>query len=407
MDKKKLRRIYVRYKNVLLNDVVPFWLKNSIDENYGGFFSCLDRDGSIYNTDKSVWIQGRGVWMFSRLYNELEKKKEWLEAAKSGYDFLVKHGFDDDGRMFFTLTRDGRPLQKRRYMFSETFAIIACAEYYRASGDEEALKRAISIYNLVIDLYKNPSKVAPKIIPETRATKALALPMILLATTQSLREIDTNPIYNEIAGELVETIFKDFVKVGEMALFETVGVNGERLDSPQGRCINPGHSIETAWFLIHEGLHRNGKKIIDRALQILDWSLEIGWDKEYGGILYFIDIEGKPAEQLEWDMKLWWPHTEALYATLLAYHITGNKKYEVWYDKIHEWSFSHFEDKIYGEWFGYLHRDGTLANSLKGSIWKGPFHLPRALLLILKLLEKIKNVNRGIYVNRNDTKRKS
>jgi N-acylglucosamine 2-epimerase len=393
MDNMRINQLYKFYEKFLFENCLPFWLNNSLDKQYGGFLTCLDRKGKVYNTDKSIWFQGRGTWLFSRLYNNIEQKKEWLNAAKSGFDFLDNYGSDNDGRMFFTVTRDGRPLQKRRYMFSETFAIIAYAEYYRASGNEIALKKALSTYNLVTDLYKNPSDEAYKINPKTRATKALALPMILLATTQSLREIDTNPIYDEIAGELVETIFMNFVKTNEKALFEVVGGNGERLDSPQGRCINPGHSIETSWFLIHEGLHRNDKRIADVALQILDWSLNIGWDKKYGGIFYFVDIEGKPPEQLEWDMKLWWPHTEALYATLLAYYVTGDRKYEEWHEKILEWSFIHFEDKIFGEWFGYLHRDGTIANSLKGSIWKGPFHLPRALLLNLNLLEKIKKCN--------------
>ncbi len=312
-----------------------------------------------------------------------------------GYSFLIKHGFDIDQRMFFTVTRDGRPLQKRRYLFSETFAIIACAEYYKASGNLDALRTAGEIFMRVYGIYKDPScdphKTIPKINPGTRATKALALPMILLSTIQVLREVDKDPIYNEFSMEILDAIFKDFVKPEEKALFETVGINGERLDTPQGRCINPGHSIETAWFLIHEGLYRNDKHLLNNAIKILDWSLELGWDKEYGGLLYFVDIEGKPAEQLEWDMKLWWPHTEALYALLLAYDITKDPKYEQWFYRIHEWSFSHFPDTEYGEWYGYLHRDGTVSTTLKGSMWKGPFHLPRALLLCTKLLEKMED----------------
>lgn len=218
--------------------------------------------------------------------------------------------------------------------------------------------------------------------------------MMFLCVTQEMREIDNNPRYDTIANELVEILFRDFVKPDKKALFETVGPNGEYLDNPQGRCINPGHAIETSWFLMHEGLYRNDKNLLNSAIEILDWSLELGWDKEYGGILYFIDIEGKPTEQLEWDMKLWWPHTEALYALLLAYYLTGNSKYEIWFDKVHDWSFNHFDDKIYGEWYGYLHRDGSVSNTLKGSMWKGPFHLPRALLLCSKLLEKMASVEK-------------
>jgi N-acylglucosamine 2-epimerase len=394
MDKNRIEKLHKFYQDYLLNKCLPFWLENSLDQHYGGFLTCLDREGKVYNTDKSVWFQGRGTWMFSRLFNVLKHEEKWLAAAKSGYDFLEKHCFDADGRMFFQVTRDGRPLRKRRYFYSEVFAIIACAEYYKASGDKAAFNKSLDTFKMIIDIYRDPQKdpyyITPKLFSNTRNMKSLAVPMILLNVTQNLREIDKdNPVYDEIALGLVDTIFTDFVKPDEKALFETVGQNGERLDIPAGRCINPGHSIETAWFLMNEGIHRKNRDIINKALEILDWSLELGWDKEYGGLLSFVDIEGKPLEQLEWDTKMWWPHTESLYALLLAYQLTGDKKYEDWYDKMHNWSFDHFEDKTYGEWYGYLHRDGTVANTLKGSMWKGPFHLPRALLMCLKLLEEM------------------
>lgn len=387
MNKANIEQLQAFYNDYLLNNSIPFWLKNSLDNEYGGYLTCLDREGKVYNTDKSVWFQGRGTWIFAKLYNTLGKRQVWLDAARTGYEFLTKYCYDRDGRMFFTVTQDGRPLQKRRYMYSENFAAIACAEYYKASGDEKALSRAVETFQTIVDIYRNPEKSTPKIYPGTRKTMAMAVPMILLSTTQVLREIDNNPIYDRINGELIEVLFRNFFKPDEKAMFETVGAKGERLDSPQGRCINPGHSIEAAWFLMHEGLYRNDRGIIDKALQILDWSLEIGWDKQYGGLFYFADIEGKPCEQLEWDMKLWWPHTEALYALLLAYHISGDPKYEKWYTVMHDYSFNHFADERYGEWYGYLHRDGSVSNTLKGSMWKGMFHLPRALLLCLKLLE--------------------
>ncbi|HBE77754.1 MAG TPA: N-acylglucosamine 2-epimerase [Firmicutes bacterium] len=387
MEKERIEYLRNFYQQYLLENCIPFWIKNGLDHQYGGIWSCLDQKGDVYNTDKSVWFQGRGTWMFSRLYNLMGQKAEWLNAAKLGYDFLINHCFDLDGRMFFSVTRDGKPLQKRRYMFSETFAIIACAEYSKASGDKAALDRARQIYEMVLDLYRNPGKIQPKINPQTRMTKALAMPMILLNTTQSLREIDPDLKYDGLAKEFVDEILKDFFKPSAGAAFEIVGPKGERLDSPQGRCINPGHSIEASWFIMHEGIYRKDQQLIDQALQLLDCSLKIGWDDLYGGLLSFVDIEGKPTEQLEADMKLWWPHTEALHALLLAHHLTGNTKYEEWYNKVHVWSFGHFADQKNPEWFGYLHRDGSVSKTLKGSMWKGPFHLPRVLLLNTKLLE--------------------
>jgi len=385
MEKEKAKKLHGFY-NKSLHDVMAFWSKYAPDNEHGGIFTCLDREGNIYNTDKSVWFQGRALWMYSKMYNAIEKRNEWLETAKSTYDFLNKHCADETGKMFFTVTREGKPLQKRRYVFSETFAISGMAEYYKASGDETALKKAKALFDKVLKIYKDPTGITPKIDPNTRMTKNHSMPMILLSTLQNLREIETEPHYDTLAQEFVNTIFQDFYKPEYKALFENVGLKGERLDSPQGRLINPGHAIETAWFIMREGLYHSDKEMTKKAVDILGCSLETGWDKEHGGILYFVDIENKPPEQLEWDMKLWWPHTEALYATLLAHNITGERKYEEWFDKLHEYSFSHFADPEFGEWFGYLHRDGTVSNTLKGSMWKGPFHLPRALLLIAQEL---------------------
>ena len=292
--------------------------------------------------------------------------------------------------MFYEVTRDGRPLRKRRYIYTETFGTIAFAEYSLAAGDEKRLARAKKLYRLLVRYYQNPDLLPPKIYPQTRQMKSHAMPMILLATTQQIRKTGDDPLYGEVIDNSLKEIFEDFMRYDEKALLETVGPRGERLDSPEGRCINPGHAIETSWFIMEEGRHRNDKKLVEKGLTILDWSLNWGWDKEYGGILYFVDVEGKPCDQYEHDMKLWWPHNEALYACLLAHYLTGRKEYEDWYEKIHGWTYAHFPDKKNGEWFKYLHRDGTISSTIKGNRWAGPFHLSRMQLYCWKLLEEMK-----------------
>ena len=261
MHQARIRELRDQYRVALLDDVVPFWLRHSIDREHGGYLTCLDRDGSVYGTDKSMWLQGRGVWLYSKLYNTVEKRDEWLDAATCGYEFLTRHGFDEDGRMFFATTRDGRPLRKRRYLFTETFGVIACSEYARATESQEALQRARDTYRLLIHLYQTPGSLPPKIIPETRTAKAHAMPMILLSTTQELREADADPLHTEVIDEALQEVLHDFLKRDERALFETVGPKGERLDSPEGRCISPGHAIETSWFIMHEARHREARCI--------------------------------------------------------------------------------------------------------------------------------------------------
>lgn len=386
MKHERIKELKHIYENELLQNIIPFWMKFSLDEKYNGYYNYLDRDGTILSKDKSVWIQGRMCWLFSLLYNKVERRKEWLDAAKIGYSFLKEHCFDSDGRMFFSVTEDGKPLRKRRYWFSETFAVIAFAEFSKASGDTEALVLAQKIFHMIVGFYKNPELLEPKIIPETRKLRSHAYPMILIATTQILKNHDRNLFYDDVIDLCIHDVFTYFMKNDYKVLLETVGQNGEIIDNAEGRCINPGHAIETSWFLMHEGMQRKNQELIQKALNILEWSFKWGWDEKFGGLLSFVDLYGKPPEKLEWDMKFWWPHSEALYALLLAHYLTGECKYEEMYEKVHAWAFKYFPDPEFGEWYGYLHRDGSVSVPIKGSVWKSPFHISRQLIYGIELL---------------------
>lgn len=393
MNKERISKLISQYEHELFDSVMPFWEKYSIDKEYGGYIHYLDEKGGVISDDKAIWLQARECWLFARLYNTHEKKQRWLEYSKIGYDFLMKHGFDDRGKMYFSVTRDGRPLRNRRYYFSETFMIIACAEYARASGDAAAMDFARMLFDKVMGYYTNPDPklLPPKINPNTRPSIGHAQPMILIATAQTLRECNDNTTqYDETIDWLINIILDKFVKPEHKALLESVSPDGSIIDTPEGRTINPGHAIETSWFLMHEGLYRDDEKLINQALDILSWSFEWGWDKEYGGLLSFVDLKHLPPEKMEWDMKYWWPHNELLYASLLAHYITGAKRYEKMYEMTHDYAFEKFPDGEHGEWFGYLHRDGSIALNIKGSMFKGAFHLPRQLLYTLELLKKMK-----------------
>ena len=387
MMRDRLLELREIYRRELFDSVVPFWLSHSLDRKHGGQFNSLDRDGSVFDTDKSMWLQGRALWMFAKLYNEVERRPEWLDAARHIYDFVMRCGFDSDGRMFFAVTADGRPLRKRRYLFTETFAVIGLAEYARAAGDETALQRAIDTYRLVVDCLREPGRLEPKVYPETRRAKSHNVSMIMLATTQELRlAAPPDPLYAEVADEALDQILNHFLDVEAEAVFEVLSADGTRLDTDDGRRVTPGHAMESAAFVMHEAMARGDDALIAPALQMIDFSLARGWDAEHGGLLYFVDAEGKPPTRLEWDMKLWWPHAEALYALLLAYHVSGDSKYASWFERMHEWTFARFPDPDYGGWYGYLRRDGSLSTPLKGGMWKGFFHTPRALWLCWRLL---------------------
>ena len=396
MNQERIAELKSIYKNELLNHVIPFWEKDSIDQKYGGYLHYLGTKGDVIGEDKAIWLQGRECWVFARLYNEVEKRSEWLEYSKSGYDFLRKHGFDDRGKMYFSVTRDGKPLRMRRYYFSETFMIIACAEYAKASGDEEAMALAKDLFEKTCGYYFDPDTnlLPSKVDPDTRPMIGHSVPMILIATAQVLRECnDYTDEYDRLIDQLAEIIITKFVKPEHKALVETVSPDGSIIDTPEGRLLNPGHAIESSWFLLTEAIYKNNEELKKTALDILSWSFDTGWDKEYGGLLTFVDLKGLPPEKMEWDMKYWWPHNELLYASLLAYHVTGDKKFEDMFETAHAYSFEKFSDHDNGEWYGYLHRDGTVAMEVKGTMYKGAFHVPRQLLYTWKLLEKMNSDN--------------
>lgn len=375
-----------------------FWLKNGMDHKYGGVYTCLDRKGEIYSTDKSVWMQGRCGWIFAYLCHMYGSRPEWLEASKSCLDFLEDHCINHaaGGRMYFTVTEDGRPLRQRRYYFSEAFYAMANGEYYGVTGEREHLDRARRAYDLYWDLahgMPDPTGLGPKTIPETRTGRAFGIPMIILNVTSVLLRVDPErkALYEERAAQCVDEIFKYHVKPELKCVLENVAEDGTpRLYYTEGRTVNPGHDIEGVWFLLEHAKRTGDKALVEKAAQIFDWAIEAGWDNEYGGLLYFTDCLKKPPEAYEHDMKLWWPHDEILIASLMIYRDTGDEKYLTWFERTLDYCKEHFSDPEYGDWYGYLRRDGKpTMPACKGSTFKGPFHLPRMLVMCDQMLGQL------------------
>ena len=386
----------MNYQETLTQKILPFWLDHAMDDQYGGIMTCVDREGTLYGEEKSVWFQGRALWSFSKAYNVIEKDPRYLAAAKSLYEFLPKCE-DTDQRMYFTVTRDGREIQKRRYYFSETFAAIGCAEYYRASGDANALLAARRYFDVAYECFTGVRKNTPKFNPENCAYKALSPVMIMLSTAQTMRAVDTEQAdrYNEITKACLDEILHGGF-LTDYALLESVGADGKTVDTPTGRVVNPGHSLEAAWFIMVEGMLTKNEEALNAAKRIIDITYPLGWDKKHGGIIAFTDAKGRPPMQLEWDMKLWWPQCEAMIATRLAYLLFKDEKYNRLYEELVAYCDQYFVDHECGEWYGYLHYDNSVSTTLKGNIFKGPFHVPR-LYMIMSILDRDGKID--AYIN--------
>jgi N-acylglucosamine 2-epimerase len=377
------------YRDGLLEDTIPFWLEHGLDAEFGGVQTSLGRDGELLDSDKSTWTQGRFAWMLGTLYNTVEAREEWRDGALSCLGFLERHAFDDDGRMLFLLTREGQPLRKRRYAFTEAFASMAYASCARATGRQDLGERAVELFQRFVEVSIDPGTVQPKIDPGTRPSLGIGPLMIGINVAQTLREDLSHDQSQGWIDRFIASIETYFCKPGLRAVMETVAPDGGLIDHFDGRMLNPGHAIEAAWFILHESRVRGGdSSLTELGVNMLDWMWERGWDEEFGGLFYFRDLHGGPVQEYWHDMKFWWPHNEAIIACLLAYCLTGEGRHLERHSMVNRWAHDHFADPEHGEWFGYLHREGRISVDLKGNHWKGPFHLPRMQWYCWKLLEE-------------------
>ena len=384
------KQISSRYKRELLENCLPFWLENSQDKEFGGYYSCLNRDGSVYDTDKFIWLQGREVWMFAMLYNNVEKNQEWLDCAIQGAEFLKKYGHDENWDFYFSVNREGRPLVQPYNIFSNTFACMAFAQLAKATGNEEYAQIARKIFTRILERRSNPKGQWCKAYPGTRPMKDFALPMIICNMALEVEDIlEDKSVLEKTIDTCLHEVFDVFYQPDLGCMLENVSsVDGTPVDCFEGREINPGHDLEALWFMMNLGIRRGDKALIVKCVEIALKVIDLGWDKEYGGIFYFQDAKGAPQQKLEWDQKLWWVHIESAIAMLKGYQLTGNEKCLEWFMKLDEYLWNNFKDKEYPEWFGYLNRRGEMLLPLKGGKWKGCFHVPRGLYQIWKLAEE-------------------
>ncbi|HIA26747.1 MAG TPA: N-acylglucosamine 2-epimerase [Planctomycetes bacterium] len=389
MKPDRIVALIALHRDTLLDDVLPFWLRHSPDSEFGGYLHHLDRDGRVVDDDKGIWCHGRFAWLLGRLCRTVEDRPEWRTAHQSGIDFLRAHAYGDDGHLLFQVTRDGQPLRRRRYLFSETFASIAFAEHAALTSDEAAAQEARRLYRSFVDGHEQPGQMAPKVDPVTRPMRSIGYPLGRIATAQALGSALGDDLDADI-DSAIDEIATLFLSREHGALLEVVSPDGTPIDHVDGRTLNPGHAIEVAWFILAEAHRRGGKpEWVALGCEILDGMWQRGWDEEFGGLLYFVDLDGGPVQEYWHEMKFWWPHCEAALATLYAHALTGEARYERMHRKVIDWSFEHFADPEMGEWFGYLRRDGSVASTWKGNLWKGPFHLPRMLLVSWRLLEEM------------------
>ena len=383
------KKLAAQYKSELLDRVMPFWMEKSIDKEFGGYFTCLERDGEVFDTDKFIWLQGREVWMLATLYNKVEKRQEWLDAAIQGAEFMKKYAHDGNLNWYFAIDREGHPLVEPYNIFSYTFAVIAFGQLSIATGNREYAEIAKKTFDIVLSKVDNPKGRWCKASPGARALKSFALPMILCNVALEIEPLLDKDFLDRTIQTCVHEVMDVFYRPELGLIVEHLGKDNQLVDCMDGRQLNPGHAIEAMWFIMDLGKRLGDQSLIEKAKNIALAEAEYGWDKQYGGIFYFMDRLGRPLQQLEWDQKLWWVHIETLITMIKGYELTGDQRCLEWFERVHDYVWSHFMDPEYPEWYGYLNRRGEVLLTLKGGKWKGCFHVPRGLMQVYQTLERI------------------
>lgn len=389
------------FQTALDEKIIPFWHTHGLDSEHGGIHTCLTREGQVYSQEKSVWMQGRGAWVFAYLYNVVAPDIRCKELAASALAFARKKCIDPvDRRMYFVVGTDGTPFRKRRYHFSEIFYIMANAEYSRLSGDEVYLQHAREYHDLLTTIHDDPSsdpyQVTPKYLSGAPQLRGLSEELMFMLATRILRIQDSSNRAHYLALEhkLMDTILSLHFNARVGTLLENVGPNGEYIgDYSSGRIVTPGHNLEAVWYLLREAEELGVLgSVLPRLEEIYAGAMQLGWDTKHGGVRYMVDVEGYAPQAYEHDMKLWWAHTEAILAALKLHRATGKLHYWDDFVQLLDWSLAHFNDDEFGEWYGYLHRDGQPTEPIaKGNVFKGPFHVPRMYaegILELRLLQE-------------------
>ncbi|XP_069141116.1 N-acylglucosamine 2-epimerase-like [Argopecten irradians] len=392
-------RLYEFYQRITndLDRTMDFWLEHSHDETYGGFFNCLSKDGKVYDRLKHVWLQARQVWTYCRLYNEVERfrRDDILQAALKGMKFLQKYAKDPQtSKCHLVLTQDGKAVKNQRSIFSECFYLMALSEMGRASGDSTYATEALQMMDKIVYwVREDDTDLGQPAMEGAVPISSLAVPMMLLCLMDQLETVDPKleTKYSDLTEWCLTEVKKHIQRDGTVIL-ENVSPGGEELPGSMGRLMLPGHSIEAGWFLLQHAIKKGKDDVKKMAIEkfILN-PFKYGWDQTYGGLMYFLDVDNWSPTQLEWDMKLWWAHNEALIAFLMVYKETKDNNMMDSFAKIFDYSYSHFVDEDNGEWYGYLNRNGEISMSFKGGPWKGCFHVPRYLMMCEKMLKELKS----------------
>ena len=384
-----LSRLLNLYGRTLFVDVLPFWDRHAFDPD-GGINTCIADDGTVLCRDRWNWSQWRAVWVWSKLYNSLGAHTQWLDRALGIYDFVTAHGPLADGHWPLLLDGDGRTSRGYESLYVDGFAIYALAELLRATGRAGVREHALRTFRAAQAALEEPTPPPAWPYPIAPGRMAHGMSMIFSLAFHELAEATGAAEIHDAALCHHRRVMDVFLRPDRGVVLEWLSRDGSELPPPEGTVVLPGHAIESMWFQIHIARAQGDQATCRRAAEVIRRHLELGWDPQFGGILLAVDADGR--EETAWphaQTKLWWPHTEALYATLLAYEVTREPWCLEWHQRVRQYCYAHYPEPRNGEWRQKLDRQGRPITQTLVLPVKDPFHLPRALIYCIEVLKRL------------------
>lgn len=393
----RFSELAARLEDELLNSVVPFWVQHSVDRENGGFFNSLDREGNCFDPLKSTAMQWRNVYMFAALYNSEYCREDFLELALHGFRFCARLR-EPDGNYIPICDAAGNPAFRmggRRGGPGPMKAMIciyagcACAELFRATGEERFRAEAQSCFSCITSALAQSEQNSPDSrFPATRV-RGCYMHLCHLCRTMIVNKCEFPD------GRVNATLRKTFdvlptffcAEVGRWLEYVPVS-GGFRLDSSFFRNVMPGHDFETMWFLAQSAELAGNRELL---AQIPEWTRRIysyAHDPEFGGVYCCMDALGKPVFEGMDMVKSWWPHNEAMLAAAYSFRLSGDEWFLKMFNEVDRWSTEHLRDPEFGEWYGVVRFDGSVRNGFKGSLSKAFFHVPRALFNCIRVFRE-------------------
>lgn len=403
-----LEKLLEKYRYYLFDDFLPFMDKYVVDHQYGGFMCNTGRDGTNITQNKTAWYEGRGIWVYSFLYNKLKKDPEYLEIARKSVEFILKNEPTGDHLWPGSFSRDGTPISDPpNNIYGDLFVANGFSEYSKASGEDQYWDKAKAILIRCMKIYNSPDyeyivnygpggefnlksptanqNISTLEVTHAKGPRVLGHWMVIIRLVSQMLECKSDPELEKIADECIDAIMNYHFNPEFYLINEVLNHDLSRPEGPFSQFVYTGHAIETLWMLLYEAERRKDKELFDLVAERFKRHIEVAWDDVYRGVFRSFDHINENIWKTD---KVLWAQEEVLIGSLYMIEHTGDQWAKDMFAKMYEYVVDKFPLQQYGHplWILGADRKVTFEEQYTRV---GNFHHPRHLMLNILSLERM------------------